>query len=271
MYGKSERFEDYDRPARGVLAMKSNIVSNSTRVMPPFESGRLLIVERVAIQFRMIERFWVLGPGAALWLAPGAAGTFDSRGPSRVIVVFVPSGLAARFRSNSDRVLLTPLLHVLASSLSEIPSLDAPALRTRRISNLLIGEIRFVNVPAIVLPWPTDPRLKAICESFVADTTVDERLAETAARVGMSVRTIDRRFRSETGLSLTHWQLNARIVSAITEVAKGGSIHSAAVSSGFASASSLCTAFKRVTGTTLRQYFLPGANRRGFDEDAFFS
>lgn len=144
-------------------------------------------------------------------------------------------------------------------------------MRSRRLGRLLTDELCFIESTPIQLPWPKAPRLIRLCEAAQSDLSRAMALSEAAAVAGMSPRTLSRRFVQETGMSLAQWQRAARLTIALTEVAKGESIYSAAAASGFGTASSLCATFKRVTGTTLHSYFRYQRNSALLDEQQFFA
>ena len=90
----------------------------------------------------------------------------------------------------------------------------------------------------------------------MADPADDRSLAELAAHVGSSVRTLQRRIREETGLPFQTWRRRVGLQHAMAALERGASIGDAAHQCGFASRSAFIAAFRAELGVT------PGAWRR---------
>lgn len=268
MYGKSERFEDYVDGSTP-LVMATSVAAGSTRTMPALRRQCIFLVDKGVISARLGAANWVCATGTALSVPSGQPVELVAKGPSRMLVTFlIPSRRSA---PHVQRVIAPDLVRALMQSLAELPRSAAPSSRSRRMGRLLADELSYIDSTPIQLPWPKAPRLIRLCESAVNDVSRPIALTEAAAFAGMSPRTLTRHFAQETGMSLAQWQRAARLTVALTEVAKGESVYSAAAASGFGTASSLCATFKRVTGTTLHSYFTHRGQSASLDEQQFFA
>jgi AraC family transcriptional activator FtrA len=98
-----------------------------------------------------------------------------------------------------------------------------------------------------------------------ASERLDQRLSADAlaSRVGVSVRTLNRRFAAEVGVSPTQWLLSQRIALACQLLETTHlSVEAIATRAGLSSAANLRRRFQRLVGTT------PGAYRRTFATSA---
>jgi transcriptional regulator GlxA family with amidase domain len=66
-------------------------------------------------------------------------------------------------------------------------------------------------------------------------------LAAVARAVGLGARTLERRFRAETGLTPGRWRQQVKLRVSLELIASGEQVKTAAVSAGFASASAVRT------------------------------
>ena len=71
--------------------------------------------------------------------------------------------------------------------------------RHDHLMHLLLAEVTVAPLLPLYLPWPHDPRLRTICDALVAAPDDLRTIAEWADRLGLSVRTLHRAFRRETG------------------------------------------------------------------------
>ena len=75
-----------------------------------------------------------------------------------------------------------------------------------------------------------------------------------AKRAGASVRTLERLFKDETGLSFGAWRQRARLLQSLVLLADGANVTQAALAVGYATSSAFVTAFKALLGATPGQY-----------------
>jgi len=269
MYGKSERFEDYQAVDAAVAAVALQLADGSERSLCRCARARVVLVQSGTLQSAIGQRYWLLGRDGGLFIPAGAEARLEARGRCRLIVLFVNPARMAQRSVQPERVSPGALMFALAQSLAEVPIARAAEPRSRRIARLWLDELRLLPLPGIDLPWPQTPRLRALCDALWRDPAQAPRLPQAAASAGLSPRTLSRHFERETGMTLAAWVRRARVLLALTEVAKGASVYEAAVAAGFADASTLCNTFKRVTGVPMRRWFRTADSQWAFDETKF--
>src|SRR5699024_7956142 len=90
-----------------------------------------------------------------------------------------------------------------------------------RVIQLILDQLRRAKPVPVALPWPRAEALARLCETLYADPA-DPRSAEEWGRVlGMSSRTLTRRFEADIGMSLRSWRRRMRLFKAI-ELLSGG-------------------------------------------------
>jgi transcriptional regulator GlxA family with amidase domain len=104
-------------------------------------------------------------------------------------------------------------------------------------------------------PTPRGAGLEPLLQWMQDNTSVDLTLSDLAARSGMSIRTLNRRFREQTGTTPLQWLLRARIRRAqhLLE-ATDQPVESIAGQVGFGSPTSFRDRFKRIVGTSPHGY-----------------
>ena len=148
-----------------------------------------------------------------------------------------------------DRTTLTREL--LGHAISTAPmNLELPADHAT-ITLLADRLASTVNAP-LHLPLPVDPVARAVASSIMADPAVG--LDDLLRAVGASRRTIERRFKSETRMSLGQWRRRARVLAAVSLLSQGDSVTRVAVTVGYSSPSSFVAAFRSELGSAPRQF-----------------
>jgi AraC-like DNA-binding protein len=112
-------------------------------------------------------------------------------------------------------------------------------------------------VPALGLTMPSSAALRAVAEHCTGDAR-DEGAGVVARRFGFSVRTLERRFAAETGMTFGQWRRHARLLEALRLLAAGRAVKTVARDAGYRSASAFVAAFSDTFGTTPGRYFGDG-------------
>ncbi|GAA1646278.1 hypothetical protein GCM10009828_089070 [Actinoplanes couchii] len=106
-------------------------------------------------------------------------------------------------------------------------------------------------------PFAVDPpvlpragRARAVAEELLRDPALDLTVAEWAARVLSSPRTLRRDFPAGTGLTFEQWRLACRLSAAVELLAAGHGVDQVAARVGFTSRNGFSRAFRQRFGTT---------------------
>ncbi|MBT0770014.1 helix-turn-helix domain-containing protein [Kineosporia sp. J2-2] len=127
---------------------------------------------------------------------------------------------------------------------------------------LLRGPGRHPHVPGDGAPTvtvdppvlPTSAGARAVADELLRNPALDLTVAEWAARVLSSPRTLLRDFRADTGLTFEQWRLRCRLSAAVEYIAAGYGVDQVAARVGFATYSGLTRAFKQQFGLTPHEF-----------------
>ena len=76
----------------------------------------------------------------------------------------------------------------------------------------------------LALPLPKDRRARALTERLLATPADPAPLANLACHAGASLRTLQRLFPTETGLTLEAWRQRARLITGAASLSSGASV-----------------------------------------------
>ena len=181
---------------------------------------------------------WLAPPTRAIWVPGGVAHEIEMRGTDD------PRLTACR------AIEVVPLLKELILHVVKLGMLDADDLGHARIEGLLLDLLAAAETVPFQLPLPTDPRARALADRILAEPGAEASLADLAAGVGASLRTLQRLFQAETTLSLEAWRGRARMQQAVVSLSNGAPVTEAALDAGYQSPSAFIAAFKKAFGVT---------------------
>jgi len=191
---------------------------------------------------------WVVPTDRAAWIPAGARHSLTTRVRSRLHMIYLPADAAPVLGRATSVVHVTPLVRELIAHIVGRGTLDLTGRADRRLVDVLVDQVRLIDVAPLELRSPVDARAREAADLLREDPSRDP--AELARSVGSSRRTLERRFREETALALGRWRQRAQILRAMELLSEGASVTDAGHRVGYATTSAFIAAFRRVTGAT---------------------
>jgi AraC-like DNA-binding protein/quercetin dioxygenase-like cupin family protein len=201
---------------------------------------------------------WVVPPQWAIWAPAGVEHEISFNGGSEFATLYLPVDHWKDLPDESTVIAVSPLLRELVLRACEIGMLDRRDDVENATAMLIVDCLRAQSTRALGLPMPVSEDLKR-----VANHCNDERGAsgggEIARKFGLGVRTLERRFAAETGMTFGQWRRHARFLRALRLLAEGRAVKTVARDAGYRSASAFVAAFSETFGTTPGRYFANSA------------
>ncbi len=208
------------------------------------------------------EITYMVPPSRAVWIAPGALHAIHVLERAELRTLYLDASVSPPGWQGSRVIMVSHLLREL------IHALDAPANAADReamLSRLVLDEITHAAIQALGVPLPpahtSDKRLRALCEAVLRAPGQRANLADWAADVGASERTMARLFREELGTSYQQWRQQAVLAHALPMLARGLPVSQVAAASGYASDSAFSAMFKAAMGQPPSHFSARGEER----------
>lgn len=202
-------------------------------------------------------RTFVISPEQAIWLPAGVQHRVGSLLGAEFRSLWIADELGLGLPESPTIFSVTPLLQALIVEAAGLAGKEDTDGYTDRITCLILDQLRRARALPGALPWPRSENLTKLCEALYADPA-DARSSETWGRaLGMSGRTLARRFEAELGMSLRSWRRRLRLFRSIELLGGGLSVTQTAMQLGYGSTSAFVYAFRTEMDCT------PQAYRRG--------
>ncbi|HEY4214100.1 MAG TPA: AraC family transcriptional regulator [Steroidobacteraceae bacterium] len=189
-----------------------------------------------------------------LWLPAGVEHSIYS--PKRFYLhtlYFEPSTL--RTDSHPQVLGLDNLARELILLLCTVPRPSQRGPRHAHALALLEEVLPEANPESFSLPRPRHERARMLADYFSANPNDGRSVELIAADIGgASLRTFERLFSEETGLTLAAWRRHSRLLASLSLLAEGKSIGEVANAVGYESAAAFSTAFKQCFGVSPSSY-----------------
>lgn len=190
----------------------------------------------------------------ALWLPAGVAHSVYSPRPFSLHSLYFPAG-SVRVASAPEVLGLDDLARELVLFLCAAPRPSQRDTRHAHALALLEQLLVAAKAESFSLPKPKSERARKLAEHFTRRLDDNRALEVIADEVGgASLRTFERLFVEETGLSLAAWRRQSRMLASISLLSEGKSIGEVAHAVGYDSAAAFSTAFKQCLGVPPSAY-----------------
>ncbi|MDB5710573.1 MAG: helix-turn-helix protein AraC type [Sphingomonas bacterium] len=198
---------------------------------------------------------WVVPPNRAVWVPAGIRHAIRFAGQSRFRTLYMMPGWSERLPGTCLVVAVSPLLSALVVRAAELRALDRRDCVEGALAVLIVDEFRQAAVPPFSLPQPESEAARRAAVLIADGASEAGSVATLAQAVGLGARTLERRFRDETGMTLGRWRRHHALLGALEQVAGGAPVKAAAAAAGYAAPSAFVAAFRAAFGTTPGRYF----------------
>lgn len=191
----------------------------------------------------------------ALWVPAGIPHRVRTAGIVSLRTLYFRPGLAAHRLPRECTVLdVTPVVRELVLHATVRNTLRRTVPEDRRLAAVIVDLLTTLRQPPLQLPMPQDPRARRAAESLLARRG-GLSMAAAARLAGASLRTLERAFVAETGVTAGAWRRRARLAESLRLLASGELVTSVASAVGYQTASAFVAAFRREFGVTPGRYF----------------
>jgi AraC-like DNA-binding protein len=209
--------------------------------------GQLLQIIDGFMTARTPDSSFIIPNGYGLLITPDIPHAVRSHGRVSMQSLYIEPEPGLPLCWEPTRVIATSvLLSATVSAFIEQPTLYDENGRGGHLAALILEEIANAQEGPFALPMPSDKRLQRLCRDLSDTPAIDLDIDDWADNLGMSRRTMTRKFRIQTGMSFAEWRRRLRMAHVMRKQAEGVRLEEAAADVGYRSLSSLRKAMREV-------------------------
>lgn len=256
---KSEDPELYQHLPQVITAMPRSQPTHAYNAPHTHVRGQLLYAISGLMRVDTDHGRWFIPPRRALWIPAGVVHDQLMLSPVQMRTLYIDMNVAQDLGAHCRVLEVSVLLRELILALIAEPVAYNPEGRNGHVVALILSELQRARACALVLPWPRDRRLIAVCNALLAAPGHTQTVEYWADKVGASPRTLIRLFIKETGLTYRQWLQQMRLTEALNRLETGAAIAPLAHALGYASASAFSAMFRSLLGESPREYLARNA------------
>jgi AraC-like DNA-binding protein len=200
---------------------------------------------------------WVIPPNKGMWIPAGVVHRLHITGSVKVRTLFVDPLARADLPNCCTLSDMSPLLQCLIVEAINLPEHRPAGSRSERIFELILDELRTLQSEDFYLPLPQSDVLIDLCERLSQRISHPWTTTDAAQFLGMSERTVSRKFQKELNLTFAEWLRQKRLLTALEYLGSGASVLETALAIGYDSPSAFSAVFKSRMGLSPSDYFSP--------------
>jgi AraC-like DNA-binding protein len=212
--------------------------------------GQLIYAAEGVMRVHAGDNLWVVPPRRAVWAPPMARHEIIAQDTFAMRTLYIAPRLCRLLGKECGALDVGPLLRELILHIVDLGMLDGTRPKDRRLAVIVIDQLRSAAPLLLSIRVPRDRRARAIADRLQNNPSDNSELETLASASGASARTIQRRFRAETGLKFNEWRRRLRLLHAVTLLNSGSSVTQAGFEAGYHSTSAFIAAFRAELGMT---------------------
>lgn len=208
---------------------------------------------------------WIVPPHWAIFVPADTIHSIRFAAPSDLRTLYLRPGGSQSLPADCAAITVSPLLRELILRATRERMLDRRDPAEAALATLILDEFRAAGAPPFDLPQPASPALAHAASLMATNAPEAATSAALARAVGLGIRTLERQFLAETGLTPGRWRRQHILLGALEQLASGTPIKQVAAAAGYATPSAFTAAFRGTFGNTPARYF---ADRPGLPDGA---
>ena len=241
-------------PSKPVLSHGRSMQAETSIVPHTHPRGQLLWPEKGVLRLTSKNSVWVVPTTHAMWIPSNLPHQANNETDTHTRNLYVdPSFKIRQHESSIVMVTMSQLMQEVVIRLTDDRYSLTPQ-QTKHLGLVAIDELETLLPFNNYIHSGRDPRLQRLISHIVQNPTQILSLPDLSSLAGASVRTIERLFKSETGMTFRQWRSRFRLMNSLAQLTQGNSSTSVAYELGYKSVSSFIAAFKAQFGCTPQEY-----------------
>ena len=211
-------------------------------------SDQLIYAVSGVMEVHSGQSMWLIPPHFALWIPARTKHRIRMLAAVSMRTLYIRKGLMVALPPSCAVLHVTPLLRELILETVRAGRLHVRNRLDHALCDVVISRIEKASCVPTFVTLPGEPRALAVAEAVLDNPDLRCTLATLCARIGVSVRTIERAFQRDVGTEFESWRRQVRLTKAVELLIAGSSVKEAAFAVGYRQSSAFVEVFRRTFG-----------------------
>ncbi|WP_300753246.1 helix-turn-helix transcriptional regulator [Janthinobacterium sp.] len=216
--------------------------------------GQLTYCSTGVMEIMVDGQRYLAPPQYAVWIPPETLHDGYIRQDVTFHSAYIDASLCPLLPAKPCALVLSPLLKAILADFAERKVTTPVSTADQRLAQVVIDQLQLAPCSRNYLPGSDDPITKALLDGLQADPGSNRSLADWAAQLHVTERTLARRCQRELGMSFGEWRQRQRFLAAMPLLERGDTVQAIALELGYSTASAFIAMFRRQSGGTPDQF-----------------
>lgn len=237
-------FPDMVSLPRTVLLRSQNLLPRQRFPLHTHQWSQFVYATKGSLVVTVEGSWFVITPEQGIWVPSGVLHTTGTFGGAEFRSLWIAHDNGVEMPAGCSVFNVTPLMRALIAEL-EAASMRAETMSyLDKLDALTLEHLKRLPVQDFHLPWPVSRVLQGICEALYENPSDSRCIDDWAKELGVSSRTLARRFERETGIGLRKWKHRLRLFLALEWLGSTKSITDIALDLGYSSTAAFTYMFR---------------------------
>ncbi|MEZ3499296.1 helix-turn-helix transcriptional regulator [Pantoea sp. KPR_PJ] len=218
------------------------------------EWGQVIFVTRHVLEMNVEGRRLLTPASIPVWIPPRQQHASYNHQQAQFRTFNLAAALCNGLPQRACLLNVDAIVHAIMDEFARTGLEQPQSPEAWRLCDVLRDRLRIAPVQESYLPTLRDKFLAPVLHALEAHPGDNTTLAQWAARVFTTERTLARRCRQELHMSFSEWRQRLRFLHAVAQLGQGRTVQAIAHDLGYSSASALIVMFQQQAGTTPDRY-----------------
>lgn len=237
-----------------LLFRGETVVANSEYVQHSHPWSQIIAIKSGVLAMNVEGQRYLAPREFAIWLPAGTEHSSYNRRATRFCAIDIAPDWDYGLPDKPCLLTLTPIFNAIANDFSMRNLAEPESDRDIRMALVLRDQICQAPQQNTYLPTSESKLLAPVLNALEKNPADNTSLAEWAARVYTTERTLSRRCQQDLGMGFAEWRQRLRFLHAISLLEQGKTVQDVALEVGYSSSSAFIAMFQQISGSTPQRF-----------------
>ncbi|QMV51038.1 AraC family transcriptional regulator [Ewingella americana] len=237
-----------------LLFRGETILPNSEYVCHSHPWSQLITIKSGVMAMKVEGARYLAPREFAIWIPAGVKHSSYNRRATRFCAIDIAPEWDDGLPQKPCLLTLTPIFNAIANDFALRKLAEPQSDRDMRMALVLLDQICQAPRQNTYLPTSDNKLLSQVLNALEKNPADNTSLAEWAARVYTTERTLSRRCQQDLGMGFAEWRQRLRFLHSISLLEQGKTVQDVALEVGYSSSSAFIAMFQQISGTTPQRF-----------------
>ena len=245
---------DVEAVASAYVLRYDEFAAGSYVHMHSHRMGHLNYTPHGTMRIDTAEAHFLAPPQYGVWIPPQVEHNCHVQHAALYRSFYVQPQLCAELPQKACMLRISPIVRSILADFAQRDVRVPESAADLRLAQVMVDQLCQARLENSFLPQAQSPALQAVLAGLRAEPSSRQSMADWAAQVHLTERTLARHCQQELGMGLAEWRQRLRHLCAVDALGEGKTVQEIAFDLGYSTASAFIAMFQRETGMTPEQF-----------------